>query len=105
MFNIFYLFKIYVSSHLQYTSQIFVLFEEWPVIFTFIYQLFQIHFPINSLSHFLSHLNIISSFIIYYFFNNYTSSNIFLFNTLIIIVEKKIWRMNSSYQTWWATVH
>ena len=25
----------------------------------------------------LSHLNIISSFIIYYFFNNYTSSNIF----------------------------
>ena len=31
-----------------------------------------------------------------FFFNNYTSSNIFLFNTLIIIIEKKIWRMNSS---------
>ena len=53
-------------------------------------------FPTDSLSYFLSHLNIISSFIIYYFFNNYTSFNIFLFNTLIIIIEKKIWRMNSS---------
>ena len=31
--------------------------------FTFFYQLFQIHFPTDS----LSHLNIISSFIIYYF--------------------------------------
>ena len=45
--------------------------------FTFIYQFFQIHFPIDSLFHSLSPLNIISSFIIYYFFNNYTSSNIF----------------------------
>ena len=43
------------------------------MIFTFIYQLFQIHFLTDS----LSHLNIIYSFIIYYFFNNYTSSNIF----------------------------
>ena len=39
--------------------------------FTFIYKLFQIHFPIDSLSHSLSHLNIISSFIIYSFFNSY----------------------------------
>ena len=45
--------------------------------FIFIYQFFQIHFSMDSLSHFLSHLNIISSFIIYYFFNNYTSSNFF----------------------------
>ena len=35
----------------------------------------------DSLSPSQSHLNIISSFIIYSFFNNYTSSNIFLFNT------------------------
>ena len=80
MFNIFYLFKICVSLQLYYTSQIFVLFEEWPVTFTFIYQLFQIHFPIDS----LSHLNIIFSFIIFYFFNNYTSFNIFLFNTQLL---------------------
>ena len=50
------------------------------VTFNFIYSLFQIHFPTEFLSHSLSHLNIIFSFIIYYFFNNYTSSNIFLFN-------------------------
>ena len=56
--------------------------------FTFIYLHFQIHFSTNSLSHFLYHLNIISSFIIYYFFNNYTSSNIFI-QHLIIIIEKK----------------
>ena len=52
--------------------------------FTFIYPFFQIHFLTDSLSHSLSHLNIISSFIIYYFFNNYTSSNIFLFNTQLL---------------------
>ena len=47
------------------------------------------HFPTDSLSHSLSHLNIISSFIIYYFFNNYTSFNIFFFQHLIIMIEKK----------------
>ena len=60
-------------EHLQQNQQIFVLFVEQTVTFTFIYPLFQIHFPTDS----LSHLNIISSFIIYYFFNNYISSNIF----------------------------
>ena len=53
--------------------------------FTFIYQLFQIHFSTDC----LSHLNIISLFIIYSFFNNYTSSNIFFIHHLNIIIEKK----------------
>ena len=49
--------------------------EQWFLPFN--YPLFQIQFPIDSLFYFLSHLNIIFSFIIYSFFNNYTSSNIF----------------------------
>ena len=64
-------------EQLQHNQTIFVLFEESTVTFIFIYPLFQIYFPTDS----VSHLNIIYSFIIYYFFNNYTSSNIFLFNT------------------------
>ena len=68
--------------------------KQW--LLTFSYKHFQIHFPTDSLSYSLSHLNIISLFIIYSFFNNYTSSNIFFIQYLIIIIEKKIWRMNSS---------
>ena len=64
--------------------------------FTFIYQFFQIHFPIDSLFHSLSPLNIISSFIIYYFFNNYTSSNIFYPTPNYYNRKKRIWRMNNS---------
>ena len=73
-----------VLEHLQQIRQNFVLFGEWTVTFTFDCPLFQIYFSTDSLSHFLSHLNIIYSFIIYSFFNNYTSSNIFLFNTLLL---------------------
>ena len=40
--------------------------EQWHLAFS--YPLFQIHFPTDSLSHSLSHLNIISSFILYSFF-------------------------------------
>ena len=83
-------------EHLQQSRQIFACLKSEQYILPFVYQLFQIHFPIDSLFHYLSHLNIISSFIIYYFFNNYTFSKIFLFNTLIIIIKKMIWRMNSS---------
>ena len=61
------------------------MFGEWTVTFTFIYQLFQIYFLTDS----LSHLNIISLFIIYSFFNNYTYSNIFFIQYLIIIIVKK----------------
>ena len=73
-----------ILEYLQQIHQIFVLFGEWTMTFTYIYLLFQIHFLTDSLSHSLSHLNIISSFIIYSFFNNYTSSNIFLFNTWLL---------------------
>ena len=83
-------------KHLQQSRQIFACLESEQYILPFVYSLFQIHFLTDSLPHSLSHLNIISSFFIYYFFNNYTSSNIFLFNTLIIIIEKKIWRMKNS---------
>ena len=83
-------------EHLQQPRKIFVCLKSKQYILPFAYPLFQIHFSTDFLSHSLSYLNIISSFIIYYFFNNYTSSNIFLFNTLIIIIEKMIWRMNSS---------
>ena len=58
--------------------------------FTFNYQPFQIQFLTNFLSRSLSHLNIISSLIIYSFFNNYISSNIFFIQYHIIIIEKKI---------------
>ena len=56
--------------------------EQWFLPFS--YPLFQVHFPTDSQSHSLSHLNIISLFIIYSFFNNFTFSNIFLFNTLLL---------------------
>ena len=70
------------------------------------YSLFQIHFSTDFLSHSLSHLNIIFSFIIYSFFNNYTSSNIFFIQYLIIIIEKKTFEeWTVAHQTWWATVH
>ena len=74
--------------------------------FTYIYPLFQIHFLRNSLSHSLSHLNIISSFIIYSFFNNYTSFNIFFYSTHYYYNRKKNLRMNKnpsdlmSYYSW-----
>ena len=67
--------------------------EQWLLLFSS--PLFQIQFPTDSLSYSLSHLNIISSFIIYSFFNNCTSSNIFFIQYLIIIIKKN-WRMNSS---------
>ena len=57
--------------------------EQWLLPFNC--PLFQIQFPIDSLFYFLSHLNIIFSFIIYSFFNNYISSNIFLFNTWLFL--------------------
>ena len=50
-------------EQLQQNQQICVLFEESTVTFTFIYPLFQIYFPTDS----VSHLNIIYSFIIYFF--------------------------------------
>ena len=73
--------------------------------FTFIYQFFQIHFPIDSLFHSLSHLNIISSFIIYYFFNNYTSSNIFYPTPNYYNRKKGFEEWTIAHQPWWATVH
>ena len=84
-------------EHLQQIHQIFVLFGEWTVLLPFIYPLFQIHFLTDSLSYSLSHLNIISSFIISSFFNNYTSSNIF-YSPLDYYNRKKknFWRINSS---------
>ena len=78
--------------------------EQWYLAFT--YLLFQIHFPTDSLLFSSSHLNIISSFILYSFFNNYTSSNIFFIQYLIIIIEKNIFEeWTVAHQTWWATVH
>ena len=58
--------RLVCLEHLQQIYQIFVLFGERIVTLTFIYQFFQIHFPTNS----LSHLNIISSFIVYPFYNH-----------------------------------
>ena len=63
------------------------------------------HFPIDSLSHSLSHLNIISSFIIYYFFNNYTSFNIFFSTPNYYDRKKGFEEWTVAPQTWWATVH
>ena len=64
-------------------ANFFVLFGKWTVTFSFCLPTFQIHFPIDSLSHSLSHLNIISSFILYYhlFF-------LYLFPTIIFFNEK-----------------
>ena len=47
--------------------QIFACFENEQWYLDFTNPLFQIHFPTDSLSHSLSHLNIISSFIVYFF--------------------------------------
>ena len=55
-------------EHFQQSLQIFVLFKEWTVHFTFVYLLFQIHFSTDSLSFSLTHLNIIFSLILYSFF-------------------------------------
>ena len=70
-------------EHLQQTRQIFVLFGEWTVTFSFYLPTFQIHFPTDPLSHSLSHLNIISSFILYHhlFF-------LYLFPTIIFFNKK-----------------
>ena len=85
--------------------QIFVLFGEWIVTFTFNYLLFQIHFPTYSLSHSLSHLNIIYSFIIYSFliiihFSTFFYSIPYYYNRKKIFEE---WIV--AHQTWWATLH
>ena len=71
------------------------------------YSLFQIHFSTDFLSHSLSHLNIIFSFIIYSFFNNYTSFNIFFIQYLIIIIieKKNFEEWTVTHQTCWVTVH
>ena len=53
--------------------------EQWLLPFS--YSLFQIHFPTDSLSHSLSHLNIISSFILYSFLSFILS--IFISNNYI----------------------
>ena len=92
-------------EHLQLNHQIFVLFGEWIVTFTFIYPLFQIHFLTNSLSHSLSHLNIIFSFIIYSFFNNYTYSNNFYSTPNYYNRKKGFEDWTVAHQTWWDTVH
>ena len=55
--------------------------EQWLLLFN--YSFFQIHFPIDSLSHYLSHLNIISSFILYYFFLSSFILSIFIPNNYI----------------------
>ena len=73
--------------------------------FTYVYLLFQIYFPIDSLFHYLSHLNIISSFIIYSLFNNYISSNIFYSTLDYYNRKKKIEEWTIAHQTWWAIVH
>ena len=70
--------------------------------FIFIYQLFQIHFPIDS----LSHLNIIYSFIIYYFLTT-TRLPTFFYSTSNYYNRKKkgFKEWTVAHQTWWATVH
>ena len=70
-------------EHLQQFQQIFVLFGEWTVTFSFYIPTFSNTLPIDSLSHSLFHLNIISSFILYHhlFF-------LYLFSTIIFFNEK-----------------
>ena len=53
----------------------------------FNYPLFRIHFPTDSLSYSLSHLNIISSFILYSFFYHHLFF-LYLFPTIIFFNEK-----------------
>ena len=94
-----------VLEHLQQIRQNFVLFGEWTVTFTFDYPLFQIHFSTDSLSHSLSHLNIIYSFIIFFFLQLHIFQHFFI-QYLIIIIDKKIFEeWTVANQTLWATVH
>ena len=73
--------------------------------FAFIYKLFQIHFPTNSLSHSLSHINIISSFIIYFFLTT-THHSTFFYSIVDYYNRKKSFEeWTVAHQTWWATVH
>ena len=58
-------------EHFQQTLQIFVLFGEWTVTFSFYLSTFLNTLLTNSLSYSLSYLNIIYSFIVYSFFNNH----------------------------------
>ena len=58
-----------IFEYLKQSFYIFLLFEEYTVTFIFDFIFFQIYFPTDSLSFFLSHLNIISSLFLYSFFN------------------------------------
>ena len=59
----------------------------------------------DSLSHSLSHLNIISSLIVYSFFNNYTFFNIF-YTTYHYYNRKNVFKeWTVIHQTWWAIAH
>ena len=71
------------------------------MIFTFIYKLFQIHFPTNSLSHSLSYLNIISSF----FLTTIHFSTFFYSTPDYYNRKKNFEKWIVAHQTWWATVH
>ena len=55
----------------------------------FNYSLFQIHFSTNSISHFLSHLNIISSLILYFFLSSFILP-IFFPNNYIFLIKSVI---------------
>ena len=93
----------------------FLTFREWSVHFTFYIFIFS-----NTLFNRFFILFKYYFFIYYLFiFNNYTSFNIFLFNILIIIIEKMIWKMSGSpsdligycllekknQTVWWVTDH
>ena len=60
-----------ILEHLQQLLQICVLFRERAMTFNFYLLTFSNTLPTDSLSHSLSHLNIISSFIVYSFFNHH----------------------------------
>ena len=70
--SFFFFFPLFFTQFLEYLQQsfyIFLLFEEYTVTFIFDFVSFRIYFPTDSLSFFLSHLNIISSLFLYSFFN------------------------------------
>ena len=94
----------HLLEYLQQIHQIFVLFGEWIVIFTFYLPTFS-----NTLSNRFSITFSISFkyyFFIHYlfFFNNYTSSNIFLLN-YYNRKKKTFEEWTIAHQTWWVTVH
>ena len=79
--------------------------EQWLLPFN--YQLFQIHFSINSLFHYLFHLNIISYSLFIYFL---TTTHLPTFFCLIPDYynrkkKKTFEEWTVAHQTWWATVH